>query len=627
MHYLITPLFLIFFVLFSANALNACATNTTDSAKQKILPPDIPWQGKSEQFTASNSDPFVTKAEATNYRETGDYQATVEWLKRLAAKTDDVRIINLKEKTPQGRSMVMAIVSTSQDKTPKGLKESGKPTVLIESGIHPGEVNGKDAGLMFLRDLTVANKYPNLLKKVNLLFIPSVNPDGDMRRSRYSRINQNGPDITGWRLNANNLNLNRDFTKLDSAEIRNVVNVLDTWNPDFFMDVHSTDGINYQYDVTYCDNGQGWSPAAKAWMDKKMTPRVYKELKAMGHIPNVCISANDNNDLSKGYYPYASDLARFSNQYGDIRGIPSILVELHALKPYKQQVLGNYVLYKAILESVAADPKGLKEAAERDQALRPTNTTLTWKTPDKVPEVQFKGVSYTTESSPVTGEEVVLWSNKPQTYKVPLTAQSEPELIVKRPKAYVIPAQWQTVIKRLKAHGIKMTTFKQPTTLDVVVYRMKDIQLGSGFEPDRVGGAKLPGYEGRLLIKGTPVPEKRRVTYPTGSVEVPTDQRLGTLAMNLLEPRSPDSFLQWGFFNSMMTIGEEPEIYVMEPMARAMLAQDPKLAAAFKAKLKSDKAFANDPHARLMWFFEHTPYIDKNRYLYPVGVIPAKSTS
>ncbi|WP_211829525.1 M14 family metallopeptidase [Kistimonas asteriae] len=544
-------------------------------------------------------------------------------MKRLATQTSDIRIINLNEKTPEGRNMVMAVVSTSQDKTPKGLKESGKPTVLIESGIHPGEVNGKDAGLMLLRDLTVGKQYPGLLKKVNVLFIPAVNPDGDMRRSAYSRINQNGPDVTGWRLNANNLNLNRDFTKLDSPEIRNVVNVMATWDPDFFMDVHSTDGINYQYDVTYCDNGNGWSPAAKAWMDKSMTPKVYKDLKAMGHIPNVCISANDNSDITKGYYPYSSDLARFSNQYGDIRGIPSILVELHALKPYKQQVLGNYVLYKSILESVAADPKGLKNAAEKDHAMRPARTVLTWKAPEKVPDVEFKGVTYETEKSPITGDDVVIWSNKPKTYTVPLTGMTEPDLIIKRPKAYVIPVQWQSIIKRLKEHGINMTVFKQPTTLNVTVYRMKDIRLGVGFEPDRAGGAKLPGYEGRLLITGTPVPVKRRVTYPAGSVEVFTDQRLGTLAMNLLEPRSPDSFLQWGFFNSMMTTGEEPERYVMEPMARAMLKQDPKLEAAFKAKLKSDKTFANDPNARLMWFFEHTPYIDANRYLYPIGVIPS----
>ncbi|UGA38997.1 M14 family metallopeptidase [Chromobacterium haemolyticum] len=325
----------------------------------------------------------------------------------------------------------------------------------MQAGIHPGEANGKDAGLMLIRDLLIRDDA--LLSKVNLLFVPTVNVDGDMRYGKYGRINQNGPEQTGWRVNGRNLNLNRDFTKLDSPEIRNVARALNDYQPDFFIDTHSTDGVNYQYDVTYCNNGQGWSPESSRWMDQVMTPEVYRELRRYGHEPNVCISMNDNENPDKGYYPYYSDLARFSNQYADARGIPAILVELHALKPYKQQVLGNYVLYRAIFDSVSRHYDSLRAAIAKDRAARPDPVTLTWKEAEGKPKlVDFKGVKFDKVQSPITGDKIVRWSNQPRDYRLPITPLTVPDLTAARPKAYVVPAQWHEVIARLRAHGIQL---------------------------------------------------------------------------------------------------------------------------------------------------------------------------
>ena len=297
------------------------------AAQQRVLPPDIPWNGKSEAFVVAKDDPWATPFEASGLTHTPPYNETLAYLERLAAARPDlIRLTPLAEKTGEGRDFMMAVVSTVADKSAAGLQASGKPTVYVQAGIHPGEANGKDAGLMLLRDMLIRGSEKNLLEKVNLLFVPTVNIDGDMRYGKYGRINQNGPEQTGWRVNSRNLNLNRDFTKLDSPEIRNVARVLDQYQPDFFIDTHSTDGVDYRYDVTYCNNGKGWSPAASEWMDKVMTPYVYQQLRNYGHEPNVCISMNDNEDISKGYYPYYTDLARFSNQYADVRGIPAILV-------------------------------------------------------------------------------------------------------------------------------------------------------------------------------------------------------------------------------------------------------------------------------------------------------------
>lgn len=593
------------------------------AARQRILPPDIPWNGDSQRFAVAPGDPLATPLEASAFRHTPPYDETVAYLEKLAAAQPGLISLQwLKEKTSEGRDMIMAVVSTSADKSPQGLRKTGKPTLYIEAGIHAGEANGKDAGLMMIRDMTLRGTQRALLDKVNLLFVPTVNVDGDMRYGKYGRINQNGPEATGWRVNARNLNLNRDFTKLDSAEIRNVARVLDEYDPDFFIDTHSTDGVNYRYDVTYCNNGNAWTPEATRWMDQVMTPYVYQALRRYGHEPNVCISMNDNEDPSKGYYPYYSDLARFSNQYADVRGIPGILVELHALKPYRQQVLGNYVLYQAIFESVATHFDALRAATARDRAARPDKVTLSWKEAEGQPQkVAFKGVRFDKVTSPITGDKIVRWSNQPQDYLLPITPLTAPDLVVPRPKAYVVPAQWSDVIDRLRVHGIEMRTLEQPTALDVTVYRLDDVRLGTPFEPDRESADRIPGYEGRLLISGKPVPQLRRVVYPAGSVVIDPRQRLGTLAMVLLEPQSPDSFLRWGFFNANLTSAEAPEAYVMEPMARRMLAESPALKQAFDARLKQDKAFVRDRSARLNWFYERTPFADSNRYLYPVGVM------
>jgi len=593
------------------------------AARQKILPPDIPWNGKSQSFIAAKDDPYITPIEASDFKHTPTYFDTLAYLQKLqSAKPSLIQLQTLPETTDNGVPFTMVIVSKSADKSPAGLKASGLPTVYVEAEIHPGEANGKDAGLMMIRDMTVGTSESALLDKINLIFVPTVNIDGDLRFGKYGRINQNGPVETGWRVNSRNLNLNRDFTKLDSPEIRDVARILNQYDPDFFIDTHSTDGVIYQYDVTYCNNGMGWAKNSTVWMDKVMTPYVYSELKDYGHQPNVCISMNDNEDISQGYYPYYSDYARFSNQYADIRGIPGILVELHALKPYRQQVLANYTLYKSIFEAVGNNKDSLFSAIAQDRATRDSKVTLTWKNPDGKPDlVDFKGVKYQKVMSPVTGDKIVRWSNQPQEYKIPITPQTQADLVVDRPHAYIVPAQWHEVIERLKVHGIQMTTLTRPQTMDVTVYRLENVKLGTPFEPDRESADKIPGYEGRLLVTGTPVAEQRKVTYPVGSVMIDPNQRLGVLAMDLLEPASPDSFLSWGFFNANLTSAEAPEAYVMEPMARAMMAENPALKQAFEQKLKTDKNFAKDRNARLNWFYNQTPFADSNRYMYPVGKI------
>ncbi|MFG8219102.1 peptidase, partial [Pseudomonas aeruginosa] len=237
-----------------------------------------------------------------------------------------------------------------------------------------------------------------------------------------------------------------------------------------------------------------------------------------------------------------------------------------------------------------------------------------WK-PGEVAETPFVVGDYRYEQSPVTGARTIVWSNRPKTLKLPVTDNGVPDLVVPRPQRFIVPAQWHEVIARIKAHGIRYSTLERPTEIAVTLYRMDDIKLADGFEPDRVQGNRIPGYEGRLLVSGTPKPFQRLQTFPAGSLSIDTAQPLGVLAIDLLQPQSPDSFWSWGFFNSTLVAAEEPEEYVMEPMARKMLAEDPALKAAFDKRLREDKAFAADPQARLQWFYQRTPFYDVNAFV------------
>jgi hypothetical protein len=545
-------------------------------------------------------------------------------MEKLAAASAGLIVLSdLPEKSAEGHPMMLAVASTEADKSPAMLNMSGKPTLLVMAEIHAGEPNGKDAMFMLLRDMTTGEKpLAALLEKVNILFIPTVNIDGDLRRSPYGRINQNGPEVTGWRVNGLNLNLNRDFTKLDSAEIRNVAWVFNTYDLSFFADTHATDGGMYPYDSSYCHNGNGWSPASSAWMDSQMRGPVYEELERFGHVVHECISLNNNQDPTEGYYPYRTDIARFSNQYGDIRNVPSILIEQHALHPYETQVLGNYVMLKAMFQVIGDQAASLKQAVaeDRERLLAQQDVILTWK-PGEPATTPFSVGDYHYENSPITGTMTLVWSNQPKQLTVPVTDNSQPDLVVKRPKQYVVPAQWSEVIARLKAHGIRMRTLDEPTPIAVTLYRMRDVKLAGGFEPDISQPNQIPGYEGHMLVSGKAEPLERLQTFPAGSVVIDTDQPLGVLAVDLLRPESPDSFWSWGFFNSTLVSAEQAEEYVMEPMARNMLAESPALKAEFEEKLRADKDFAASPGARLQWFYERTPFYDVNAFVYPVGAV------
>ena len=576
-------------------------------APAEILPPVPAWNGKSRALVARPDDPWITPCEASGLQRTPRYAETVAWLRRLADAAPEIDMVSL-GRSPEGRDIWMMIASSELAFTPETLRATGKPTLLAQAGIHAGEIDGKDAGMMLLRDLAFGSQH-DLLKQVNLLFIPILNVDGHERFGPWSRINQRGPLEMGWRTSARNLNLNRDYTKLDTVEIQHLVRALNAWQPDLYLDLHVTDGADYQYDITWGGNGDhAYSRSIGRWIDRELTPDVERALRDMGHVPGPLIFMVDERDVMRGV-DYWTASPRFSNGYGDARHLPTVLVENHSLKPFDQRVLGTYVLLEATLRALAKRGGALRRAIADDSRRRPDELALDWIAGNgDSPSLDFLGVESRLAPSAISGALRVTWTGEPKPARVPWVKRTTPALVTKRPGAYWVPAAWSDVIAKLEMHGVQLERLEQAREVDVEVQRITAWSL------------ETKPFEGRVRVTPTSTePERRRVVFAAGSARVPTDQPLGDLVMLLLEPESPDSFFQWGFFYEILQRTEYAEAYVLEALAERMLEADPDLRAEFERKLLADATFASNPEARLDWFYQRTPYFDDRWRLYPVG--------
>lgn len=590
-----------------ALALPTPAQETSRPRHLDALPPTSSWNGKSRELVAAPDDPWITPCEESGLTASPSYAETIAWLERLVLAAPELEMITI-GRSDEGRAVRMVIASAEGVFTPEALRASGKPTVLVQAGIHSGEIDGKDAGMMLLRDMTVSGEKGELLEGANLLFIPILNVDGHERSSPHGRINQRGPAEMGWRTNARNLNLNRDYAKLDIPELRAAIHAIERWQPDLYVDVHVTDGMDYQYDVTLESVGpHGYSPAIAGWMGDTFLPRVYADLEAQGHVPGPMIFSVDRRDLSKGILQWMGS-PRFSHAYGDARHLPTLLVENHSLKPYDRRVLGTYVLLESTLRALAEGRNELRRAVAADRASRPSEVAVSWRVPEGEPDtLEFLAIESRRVPAPASGGTRIEWNGKPLTMTLPHVKITEPARSVAVPNAYWIPPTWPEVIERLEVHGIELQRLEQPRELEVEMVRLTEPVL-----------ATAP-YEGRIPVTCTPVSERRTQLFPAGSVRVSTDQPLGTLAVLLLEPESPDSFFQWGFFHEVLQRTEYFEAYVMEPLAERMMAEDPALKAEFEALLENDPAFAQNGRARLNWFYERSEYFDGRWRLYPVA--------
>jgi hypothetical protein len=561
---------------------------------------------------------WSTPAEKSCYRTTPRYAETMQYVRRIAqAAPHQVKVENFGA-TGEGRALVAVVVSRDGVFSPEALHRAKRPVVFIQNSIHAGEMDGKDASLALLRDIVITKKQARLIERAVLVIVPIYNADGHEHFGPFNRINQNGPEQMGWRTNAAQQNLNRDYLKADTQETRGFLREWKRWLPDFFVDDHVTDGADYQYDVTFAIETDG---PAEAWVRKTLEPELFRLVTDSGHViaPYLdFLGRTPDTGIAAG-----AATPRFSNGFARQQNRPGMLVEMHMLKNYQTRVTGNYELLRALLVVVNRDAAKLVEAnqrADRETIARGRahngRLALRYEATGDTEPFAFKAYRWRVEHSEISGADWVQYTHEPMTITVPRQTTLKVTADAAIPAAYIVPAQWTEVITRLELHGLRLKRLSSPWTGVVESYRCSTPQ----WQMQPFEGHHVAAWQGKEKTAAcTPVREK--MNFPAGSVVVPMDQRAARIAMQWLEPMGPDSALQWGFFDGIFEQKEYGEDYVLERLARNLLAGDPKLKAEFEQKVAGDVKFAASPRERLNWFFQHSPWWDQRIGLYPVGKV------
>ena len=565
----------------------------------------------------SQKTDWLTYYEKSGLLETPRYNETMAFINQL---DDFSGLINVKEFgiSPEGRSLKYVVFDKSGLNDPELIREQGRIVLMVQACIHPGESEGKDAMLMLLRDWVVNKQSKDLFEQVSMLFIPIFNADGHERFSSYGRINQNGPKQMGWRTTAQNLNLNRDYLKADAPEMQAWLRLFHHWQPEFFIDTHTSDGADYQYVITYAlENGGQMDANLTKWQNESYIPAMEKLMEKVGFPVFPYVSFRKWHDPRSGLISgIASPM--FSQGYTAVRNRPGLLVETHMLKPYHQRVESTKEIILATLEILkkqAVDLKNLVREADMktaDRSFRANPFAIKYQVDmtDSV-MIPFKGVEYEIRKSDLTGGDWFVYDKeKPKEYLLPFFEKSIPVAEVVLPEAYIIPVAWQDILYHLQLHGIEMFPLEKEQTITCEIYHFTNIQWQkSTYE----GRHRVSEMEYETLIK--------QQTFPAGSMIIPMQQPNARLIAYMLEPRANGSLMEWGFFNTIFEQKEYAETYVMEPLARKMLDSIPGLKAEYEAKKQQDTQFAESQWMQLNWFYQRTPWWDQQYMLYPVGRI------
>lgn len=569
--------------------------------------------------TAQASPPaLTTHAERSGFVQTGRYEEVGRLCRDFArAHPREVRCTTFGT-TPQGRPMWALVASQSGALTPEAARRRGLPVTLVQGGIHAGEIEGKDAGFLALREQLAR---PGALRQQVLVFVPVFNVDGHERFGAWNRPNQRGPEQMGWRTTAQNLNLNRDYAKADAPEMQAMLGLIRTWDPLVAVDLHTTDGAQFQHDIAVMvepvqSGDAALREAGRAWRDG-----VIEQLRAQGGLPlSFYPSFVEADNPASGFRDSVSS-PRFSTGYFVLRNRLGMLVETHSWRPYPHRVRQTRQTVDAVLDLVATHGRrwlGLARDADA-RAAQLTELPLAWRTLDEAREIDFLGYAYTRTPSEVSGALMTRYDEtRPEVWKLPLRDRIVPDRLRAAPRAgYLVPAEHAAWVgEKLAQHGVR---FERLATgheaLAVQAFR------ATAVKPD---AATTEGRQ-RKAITGSWAPETRPV--PAASLFVPIAQPLARLVMNLLEPDAPDALAAWGRFDAAFEQKEYMEPYVAEQVAREQLAISAALAAEFQARLRDDPAFAASAAERLAFFHRRHPSWDERFNLYPVLRVDVRPTS
>jgi hypothetical protein len=566
--------------------------------------------------TKASPPDLLTTSEKTGWAETGKYAEVVELSHRLERASKFVKVLEFGT-TPEGRTMIAMVVSKNRAFTPAAAAKTSKAVILIQSGIHSGEIEGKDTAIMLVRDMVVSKRYASWLDQSIFVVIPVFNIDGHEDFSPFHRASQNGPKSTGLRETKQDLNLNRDYIKADTPEMRAWLRLYNAWMPDFMFDNHVTDGSDMQYDVTWdMARNQDIAEPVRTWVNQTYVPELNRLMEADGHGVAPYGGLRNMPDGKREFFMEVFS-PRYSHLYSAIRNRPCLLVETHSLKTTRTRAWADYDIMRHTIDIVSKDPQALRKA------VREADRVFSAQAGDRsAPAVYLGGKVSETQSEPlvyralklgpyksaVTGATVNGYLPEADDISTVIHDKIDTTAEAQMPLGYLIPVAWKSLADELVLQGVEIERVAQPVEQEFETYRFSNVK----FAPNQ--------FEGRVMVDFDVKPVKEKITLPAGSFWVPMKQQRARLILAMLEPQAPDSLARWGFCDQVFVGGGRGAegAYLTEPIARRMMGDSPELRKQFEDRVAADPAFAADAQARLMWWYERSKYSAGEAGRYPV---------
>lgn len=553
------------------------------------------------------TQPFNTRFERSNGTESPTYPEIISWWKSLASASP---LVAIQEKglTDAGLPLHLVVVSADGNFHIKSLKKQKRTIILVNNGIHPGEPDGIDASMLLVRDI-VQKKY-TLPRNVVLAIIPVYNIGGALNRSSNYRVDQSGPLEKGFRGNAQNLDLNRDFIKADSRNAFAFARIFHELDPDVFVDNHVSNGADYQHVMTLLTSQHNrLGGEMGAFLNNSFEPALYASMKQKGFdlVPYV---NHFGETPEKGWSQYW-DSPRYSSGYASLWNVFSFVPETHMLKPYPQRVAATRAMMESFIEFAHNNAeKILRLRRERfEQQLTQKQFPLAWKLDrGQSVDVLYKGYEAGRKTSDVSGLPRLHYDrSKPFEKAVPFYNQYRDTLSVARPSAYILPQGWWKVAERLKANQVQMRALTRDTAIRVQVYRIESYQ--SSPRP----------YEGHHPNSQVQVTMSEQVMkFRKGDYFIPLNQKANRFLIETLEPQGEDSYFVWNFFDPILGQKEGFSSYVFEETAADFLRRNPELKEKLEQRKAADAAFAKSAQAQLQFVYQNSPWYEPAHMQYPV---------
>lgn len=551
-----------------------------------------------------------SRFERSGGSETATYAEVIDWYRELDRRSP---LLQLKSMGPTdaGYPLHLVLLSAGRQFDPVQWRKNRKAVILINNGIHPGEPDGIDASMMLARDIVTGKlKLPS---EVVVAIVPLYNIGGALVRSKTSRANQQGPVEYGFRGNARNLDLNRDFTKCDSREARSFSSVFHWLQPDILVDNHVSDGADYQHTFTLLTSQYDKLGTLGEWVRTSLEPALYRGMAAKGHsvAPYVNFEMADLQESMEMFY----DPPRFSSGYAALFQTIGLVPETHMLKPFAARVQSTYDFMQTLIATTAVMKDSLlsRRAAARAAVQQQARFPLSWAVDStRWSPIRFSGYETGIRKSRVTGMDTRYFDHeKPFTRDIRYYHFFLPKHEVQRPAAYLVPQAWDEVLHRLRLNKVLMRRLTRDTVMKVEVTRIDDYR--SVTRP----------YEGHYKHYGVQTSVRTdSIRFLKGDYLISLQQPACRYIVEMLEPTGDDSFFAWNFFDAILQQKEGYSTHRWEEVAEGWLKQNPGLRDQLEAKKQSDSSFASNAAAQLDFVYRRSPWYEPVHLRYPVFRVP-----